>query len=397
MQIQNQYFQVLSNYDHRTHYLRIDENDQLMSLAKSNLSLWQRFTRLFWKPENERIYFVANKIFETMTHEFTQNNSIALKDVFWELEYLAIKSEYKNKHRVFLEKFQSIQKRIFLNLHKNELDLSRFQMQRKMDQEQEEFKRQMANAQSSLASVLASSAQVSSELQSKEKERVALHETKRNIEIEANACAESLAIEKGKFECLKAKKKWLESDTVLWTDDGFVFCNSACFSKDSLLNLSSQDKMSQVSPQVNERMEKAKQQNPELASTLQSMKRHIYLENTSIKYVNMAIALLAKGSIRGKQYLNDDLAAMSKLADYLLEPSLSNLLLKIASAKKEPKAPAPQIPHVQLQPVSFTDVFVLKNLQKRARGFLSAEYLRKNYLSEDMHNFLTKFIHTRVG
>ena len=316
MQIQNQYFQVLSNYDHRTHYLRMDENNQLMSLAKSSLSLWQRFTRLFWKPENERIQVVANKIFETMAHEFTQDNPRALLDVSWELEYLAIKSEHKNKQRVFLDKFQSIQKRIFLTLHKNELDLSRIPMQKKMDQERDEFQRQMANAQSSLASVQASLAQVSSELQSKEKEREALHEKKRNIEIEANAYAESLAVEKGKLESLKAKKKWLESDTVLWTDDGFVFCNSACFSKDGLLNLSSQDKMFQVSPQVNEKMEKAKQQNPELASTLQSMKRHIYLENTSIMHVNKAIALLAKGSIRGKHYLNEDLAAMSKLADY---------------------------------------------------------------------------------
>ena len=90
--------------------------------------------------------------------------------------------------------------------------------------------------------------------------------------------------------------------------------------------------MSQLSPKVKEKLERAKEGRPEIISNLQSVPIHLYIENISLEHVKLALHILKKGTKRiESSRLLYDLRSIEILADYLLEPLLKKRIKRIKS------------------------------------------------------------------
>ncbi len=410
MQVQSRCFETLSEFNPRIHYLKVKYN-RVVYENKSDLSFIQRVIRFFWKPLDERINFVMTKILEKLRDESLPVDFEELSDAVLKLEHLYIKAAPKGYNRYFISQMQMIRKKIYVVEYQDELEEQckgiRNKHQTKLARLQEEIESEKLNLKSFVNEKNNRVDELQKEIKELKKQEQVLdkmveksgEELKQELALRTKLKdqIDGLEIE---IQKLAAKKKWLEHDTVLWTKEGYVLVNSACFSPDSPLNLPSHSSMPQLSKPVQEKLKGIEGIEAETAASLRSMKKHVYLENISLRHVKLALQILQEGSTKGKNaLLLTEIEAMKVLADYLLEPDLLKKINSIIPLKpnktKLSKEKVQSQSQLQPQPapsLSNNVISHINQLQRSARDLAGRAATR-----DEVQNFFARFLRLKLN
>lgn len=379
--ILNQYYQTLTEFDSKKHYLRIDKNNQELILCKKTDLKWtQRFHRWFWKPENERISYVAKKVFARMNNDmFEQLNleqfnleSQNLTRFFQHLEYLSEKAEKQQGTRTLKERTFTLHSACFKRIGMLEKALqpeSILELQRSIAQLTERKRL----VESELGKLQQTFSEKESTLKIKESEQniqiesttIALKElTAKKIALEAEivdeiakqtdarqkrqkevdeknrVCQETAE----KVAVLEFQRSYLQSDTVLWTEDGYLLCHSSIFSPDSMLRTEQMNKMVKHSAQVEQKLTELEAIDKEKSDVLRSLPKQVYAENIKLTNLKKFIAILELGPNEILDYAIKDRDVIQTIADFFLQPIpdletpyVKDLERKISSQNKKIK------------------------------------------------------------
>ncbi|MGZ3633518.1 MAG: hypothetical protein ACXWM7_04320, partial [Parachlamydiaceae bacterium] len=297
---------TLIQFDHQKHYLQVN-GDQLIIQNKSDLGWMARFTRFFWKPENERIEAVAKAIFNLPSSDLFQElkDEKQLTHVFSQLNHLSEKADLKLKNTSYRQMVFHMQNASFASLgaHKQSQEIEK----KKIEVEQElEEKRVVAESKNgSLAEQIK---------QQKATLDLFTFEFKKHLKLLKKAIAK-----------LEQQRNYLTSDTVIWTDDGYSLASSSIFAADSMPNSPNFDKLAGRSEQIEQRLAKLAEEEKEKSEQLKTLPKHIYLENTQRQDVQLLLELLEKGPSFAPEYIKGQYEQICAIADYLQEPHPANV------------------------------------------------------------------------
>lgn len=345
--IQNQYLNILTKFNSQLNYLKIDENDKPILCNKSDLSWIQSISRWFWKPENERITQITRKIFAHLGEDIFQQlhgNSHYLTRVFEHLGYLSNRADRKMGYSAYNSQAFALQNVNFGKLavqnevnriqvafqkSKEQLDKIKSENEHTLQELELSYAKQHSDLQNQIdeAKGFLSALKIENEHLNEEcalsKVKISKlsqneHEIAQNVKALSNIHTETTQ----QVKALEFQKLYLQSDTVLWTEDGYALCHSSFFAPESVLNCLQFNTMCKLSPQVADRLDILKNSEKEKSELLQSLPKHLYLENAKIQHVKMLLTALELGPAAIYEYSNDAYAGVCALADYLQQPKL---------------------------------------------------------------------------
>ncbi len=291
----------LLEFDPKLHYFKISENKELIRCNKADLKWGYLFIRKFWKPECERISIISNNIFSKINNQTADQLLIhpdkdQLRVLFKNLSYFAEKAEnkgYPNFKNIAFDLQNIVYGKLF---HMNEIEAQ---------------KRKNKNLQS--------------EITEKETKLSQLNEwTKRLIRTVNSVNLEITAQEEAMTRHLKyilersLQKKILESDTILWTNDGYLLCSSTIFSKESLVN-NPQFANMPISPEIENQLSRLSDQT---SAALRSFKKQLYIETATIQQLKSFVTILEIGPTAINGFTDKNYLAICEIGNYLQQKPL---------------------------------------------------------------------------
>lgn len=331
---QSQYLKTLSEYDPNTQYLRINASNELMLCSKADLKWGHRVIRCFWKPKTERIAYVAQMVFAHVNNDILKqlsNDSINLTRVFLQLGKLAERADKKTGTKCYSDRAFAAQDACFVKLAvldkamqpqyaleesiakltemklKEEAELK--MLQKIFSEEESELKAQIESTHGVLTGLLDQKTALEFEIVTKTDDQRVLQDDVRKIEADYVDTAK-------KIESLEFQKRCLESDTVLWAEDGFVLCQSSFFSSTSMVNCETMSRLIKPSAKVEQKLNALQGEKSEV---LRSIPKQIYIENAKVINIKQFMSFLENGPGHAKEYLAEDYSAIRTIADFLLQ------------------------------------------------------------------------------
>jgi hypothetical protein len=338
----------LTQFDYEKHYIRVNGN-QLIICNKSDLGWVARFTRFFWKPENERIEAVAKAIFNLPADGLcgmSKGDEQQLTYVFLQLIHLSEKADLKLKNTSYRQMVFRMQNVSFesLGVHKKSQEIDK----KKSEFEQElEKKRTTAESKNTLLTteIEQKEATLESYATQIQEQKELLQKTKGEVENEKLAYQDVLSFistTKTSKACLlleiaklQQQKNYLTSDTVIWTDDGYSLASSSIFNANSMLNSGGFSKHVGRSEIIEQRLTKLAEEETEKSEQLKMLPKHIYLENARRQDVQLLLQLLENGPSFAPEYTDEQYQRICAIADYLQQSHPANVRGAINRLVKE--------------------------------------------------------------
>lgn len=335
---------ALSNFDSNLHYLKVDNNyNQLIICNKKDLSWKNRLMRFFWKPETERIVTIAKVIFQNLSETHFEQQSLdpqTRSRVFKNLCQIAMKGDRKSSSSRFYDTVYALQNQVCGKLYMANYVGDLATRKGTLTTEISTLEANINTARTTLGAVSGQATAAREELST----LMAIGEARTTL----NTLSGQVTAARGELSTLTANttalqaqnqtttsqhqaelrqltteittkrelRKYLESDTVIWTDDGYVLCSSKSFSKESPVQASNVAAMSGRSQAIQQKLGALP---PERSAALNALPRHFYIPDAQAKHVRVFVRMLELGSSAIAKYSREERIAVGKIADYLLE------------------------------------------------------------------------------
>ncbi len=127
---------------------------------------------------------------------------------------------------------------------------------------------------------------------------------------------------KREVSALEDRRRYLQSDMVLWAEDGYVLCHSSLFPDQSIVHCKTASSMTAVCERIQARLDGIEATESGKSGTLRSIAKHFVIENVSRVQLKRFIRFLEQGPGAFAEHLPEDQNAMKRIADYFLMPAL---------------------------------------------------------------------------